>query len=995
MKHLDRCGNPFGDLPGGGSSPDEGATALPPRLAPGTDLRRAAELRRAAALLREPGAPLIPARTRRAPRGSPAQPTMQDIFGTTGSGLSGAQVPNDNDPMTPRAHIYLPENRFEWWQVRPDMPARGTGHVLATGPMTQVPGEPAALTFARHFWMSIAQVVGSDRDPLVPTPRARWVSWEGGVESPNALDGAGFAVRATPDGVAPRLHEETIVTDFSIGPFTVLRAFAADSGRAGSIWLDFITPQRVVGLEGGFLGNDHDEVAGHQFMLRAYDRDGGLLAESDGHYLQANLDVAGAPATVDWRANQTSRIGVNDNAGRIAAVEFACLDPNFRPDQSLFVVRVWSEPLPPAAVLQGVMWNAPPGAERSLGENALVNTPGLLHPNHPDLAAGHAFWSGATIRLPFLCNRAVAFLRGFGLSRREPRAVKVASLGVGLNLAATESPDVVTLSGWGQLWAAEAEDDATVAVLYFTLVAWNDAEIDAVAGNARASGELRRGDTDVTTLALRGANPHPPLPAAAAAGRAPVELFGPVFGAPRRLFIRLPRPCELQFLGVSLGATVEEVPGTVLRPTGLLFLPAPALKSGAVVIGGLGYSPDGREVVGAVDIDLHDTFDGDEQGHCELDVILVNGISVSATPGFSDSVRLALRRVGRRRDEPNPFPIASDAIPLEIDADVAAVALGLGWWQPEDEVVELDVEVRGDSFTNPALGLQLGGGVDIRGNGWEEHNPAPRLDVQGWPALLGLTRRVLRRRIAFATRTVRFRVAEGVTTDAEQVGALRNDSNVPVTIWRVLQYPDARGPRLVAEHRGQPVPVETISATRPLTLAPGEVLAIGGSFSMIDGLVDRWAWQGQGGVYRLACLTNVAEASAVYVPLDVTVTAGNPYGGLWPEVNDFGAVRAPVAHPLRRSMLVTSDGQTPLLITALRFEPQVIAFAAEPQPMAGVFGSGPQRSFAFNVQVDPGTSFYVDVLFMPPAAEDYATTLVAETNAGELRARITGRGVAN
>ena len=110
-------------------------------------------------------------------------------------------------------------------------------------------------------------------------------------------------------------------------------------------------------------------------------------------------------------------------------------------------------------------------------------------------------------------------------------------------------------------------------------------------------------------------------------------------------------------------------------------------------------------------------------------------------------------------------------------------------------------------------------------------------------------------------------------------------------------------------------------------------------------------------------------------------------GNMVPDSYDLG--RVAVGSSYSRNAIITSDGPTPLLVTSLKFDRDIRDPASLGFSLSGTrIIEGVTRK-----QVQPGHSLPFIITFRPMQTGRASTTLVAETNAGELRMRIRAEGV--
>src|SRR5262249_20243562 len=153
----------------------------------------------------------------------------------------------------------------------------------------------------------------------------------------------------------------------------------------------------------------------------------------------------------------------------------------------------------------------------------------------------------------------------------------------------------------------------------------------------------------------------------------------------------------------------------------------------------------------------------------------------------------------------------------------------------------------------------------------------------------------------------------------------------------------------------------------PLPLAPGETILVGGLFfPQAEGTRDAF----------IQFETNAPRGQSRFITLWAfgQAVASQGDGDLIPDSLMF-------KYPnWTRRALLTSYGQTPWLITALRLEDPNLGFRFEVVPPTG--GFHPTNNGAY--QIDSGGYLEIRIRFVPPVSGQYEaqTKLIAETNAG-------------
>lgn len=234
-------------------------------------------------------------------------------------------------------------------------------------------------------------------------------------------------------------------------------------------------------------------------------------------------------------------------------------------------------------------------------------------------------------------------------------------------------------------------------------------------------------------------------------------------------------------------------------------------------------------------------------------------------------------------------------------------------------------------------------------------------------------------------------IVGSLSMEPDQYGEIRNQGNIPVLITGV----EKRGPQadefnFFLEYRGQTFRPFELANRAPVELQPGEALVVGGRFFP----------QAEGGgnspprTARIDFITNVAAMPLVTLSAFGETVSSQADGYLLPEVINFGFVNIHASnHPLgfpARNALITSVGQTPLLIQSLELENPNLGFSfglLEPPPAGTIATPGVLYS------IDPGNSMTIQIRFVPAGVGPVETKLVARTNAGRLELRLIGEGV--
>jgi len=981
----------------------------------------------------------------------------------------------------PLNHVYLQDDHLEWWSA----------HAPAT-PQVQARGQSRYRAFLREFYSNVAWVCGDATDLIDLIDPLVFVDSEGVEVGGAPAKFESFPMRRTnwrnaPNGFqpAPELRVRAASTDGS-PPILADVALQRDglpqrrvirSADRTSIWIDFVHPQRAVGLQCGFLGAANRGIDQGHFKLEAWRVDGSLVGVSSGS------DLRGA---VDWRALGIELIAIRDEHAGIRTVRFYCDDPGFELNESLFLYRVWYETLPIAFVRQGTIANMPLSTFRGhqhVGHVDLPPAPGnaaadaLQHPSdppvftaaRPDMASGTIGVGSITLRLPMDCDRAEVFVRGFkvipgvgGTYRREPYIQKFSQLGFALKT--TNRPDTrnrsITFELDGQYhWGDEGEErvDALLAV-YWSVLAWRSDRADLFAASTlNVSPDHPR--KSKALIEFRHGRPLIDAPTLAAAG--PEAVYGPLFGGVTQYRLSLPRPVEPQTYMWYLGTMGDDFPedeffddesrtlweyilsgfattgsvgvlggiaitkwivssiGDNTRMTPIVALPAP-----------LRYSANGERIEWSWVGSLEETLDTDERATTLFGGTVLSGASlvpgIVANGGDSAVTRTFQPAAGSR--ESNDAPFNTYSLEFAFAAEQALVVLQGFTFIPEDEVRELDVEVRAARFDGQRLNVAAGGGVEIT------EQPRGLIDepslsvgasggfttlerfVIGFPNVVGIRRVERAIRMVLTTRAAEFDWVDGTRDDHPKVvGYLRNDGNVPVGV-RALRIDGQRSPAfdLRFTYQGSTRWLNAFKGVLPLTLMPGERIEVLGSFAPAGVPARPPVAVGAAASVR-AVFSLTSGQSDISVEVRAERKPLRPSGFFFPPSRAFGQVRVtglqvmgggsntlgsatiggaelvPVA-TVRRAFALMNYGQDALVVRSLAFDPLVpgLSFRVVKYPL----NLGQLRP-AGNTRyvLEPGTSLDCEMSWGPLRVGPMRTRIVADTNQGQLVMEVAGEGI--
>jgi hypothetical protein len=302
----------------------------------------------------------------------------------------------------------------------------------------------------------------------------------------NGIPGIAFNLRTDPPRSVPNLVSlPWLLADGKKEAFQALvnqlgQGFTLEPGQPWPpMVIEFDSPQRAVGIE--FIAPASDGPAAGRYAAIAY-RLEGLDASgtpiptcaSDASYL-TNDERNNAGVIGRLHTDVVCYVGVRYELARIAAVRLTTLrerehntnepGPPIRTPPA--IVRIWHEPLAPAALLQS--------------ELELVGPVGV-----PGATDGLS----APIKLPFAFDQAVVFLRGFRVRflDQRPRAFNQLDMRVGdaANGKAQLTPNAareVRLRIGGHLEPVSGDQPAYSVRAYFTVLAWDSGQVAMGSGN--------------------------------------------------------------------------------------------------------------------------------------------------------------------------------------------------------------------------------------------------------------------------------------------------------------------------------------------------------------------------------------------------------------------------------------------------------------------------------------------------------------------------------
>lgn len=982
----------------------------------------------------------------------------------------------------PLTHVYLQDDHLEWWSA----------HAPAT-PSVQAQGQSRYRAFLREFFSNVAWVCGDATEPKDLIDPLVFVDSEGVEVGGAPAQFESFPMRRTnwrnaPNGFqpGPELRVRAAATDGS-SPILADVALQRDglpqrrvirSADRTSIWIDFVQPQRAVGLQCGFLGAPNRGIDQGYFKLEAWRADGSLVGVSTGS------DLRGA---VDWRAAGIELIAIRDERAGIRTVRLFCDDPGFELNESLFLYRIWYETLPIAFVRQGTIVNMPLSTFRGHQHVEHIDLPpdpgnaaadALQRPGdppvftaaRPDMASGTIGVGSITLRLPMDCDRAEVFVRGFklipgvgGPYRREPHIQKFSQLGFALNT--TNRPNAqngsITFTLDGQYhWGEEDEErvDALLAV-YWSVLAWRSDRADLFAASTLNVLPDHPRKSKVVFDIRHG---RPPIDAPTLAAAGPEAVYGPLFGGATQYRLSLPRPVEPQTYQWYLGTMGNEFPSDEFfddesRTLWEYILSGFATTASVGVLGGIAitkwivdhigeharqaslaalpaplrYSANGERIEWSWVGNLEETLDTDERattlfaGSVLSGASLVPGVIAEDADGGTFARTFRFAPIAR---ESNDAPFNSYSLAFAFAAEQALVVLQGFTFIPEDEVRELDVEVRAARFDGQRLNVAAGAGVQITeqprgltdepsvsvdaGGGFS--NPV-RVAI-GFPNVVGLRRVETAIRMVLTTRAAEFDWVDGTRDDHPKVvGYLRNDGNVPVGV-RGLRIDGQRSPafNLRFTYRGVTQWLNSFLGVLPLTLMPGERIEVLGSFAPA-GVPARPPVAIGAAASARAVFSLTSGQPEISVEVRAERKALRPNGFFFPPNRTFGQVRVTglqaigggsntlgsatargpelvPATAVKRVFALMNYGQDALVVRSLAFDPLVpgLSFRVVKYPL----NLGQLRP-AGNTRyvLEPGTSLDCEMSWGPLRVGPMRTRIVADTNQGQLVMEVSGEGI--
>jgi hypothetical protein len=854
-----------------------------------------------------------------------------------------------------------PGNRLHWWEKS----------VPASGPLSTIN------SFECQFHPALRSMVSWEE----MTPES----------SPNEKPGLGFTVVPSwPESVpllqnmrvtvlrrfesAKGISEERIPGDHTVLVNAVDEDYRFPNPQAPwpPLTIVFDEPQRAVGLEYGFNGQDEEGISAYGFKLVAYDRQGLEItaASSDG----------GGPATeslgkqIRLRPGEIfHRIGVRHDRGDIKMVKLVVTGDREgeigAPGQPIrtpqIIHKVWHEPLPAAAVTQEhveiVRSVAPPAG---VGPASVVKT------------------------LPFGCDQCVVLLRGFKVAFLDGQPHPIRGLRLELDVRNEDREIYIAPSNRSGLLTSTPYPPQSVK-LYYTLLAWDSRQVDL--RQVPISGGIWFGQGwGAANEAIR---PSPPE------------------------ILRVPDPCGGQSCGLLFGAfTSIDIRFATRNLERLMVdcgwpLRVPSEKAihwpvavrvwdtqyiifsyhwkvhGVILTGpGLTLSPFG------VGIDIFPRAE-------EFGPVLDPGEASPLSPGNDPRTR----RVGGSfpfsdpcgvRPPPenddhfvlNTAEVTDFGVAWPLEAQMAFPVLrGFITDFENNPVRELELEFHSRSYDGTVMDWEFGSG-----RSGDEPDSEDCFPLGGRLGFAGVIARRQHQQTVLWVQDGIFDAAPGfVSLSPSRFGALHNQGpgNVLIT-GLTVGGPEAERFNLVLGklHPGIPpwgeglppsggvlFTVDQFYQQQPLRLVPGQALFVGGSY-YTETETPGTAW--------LDVVTNLPEQRLMRIIMTGRPIAVHPSGNWLPPHCFFGNVQT--GRLRRMNTLISSDGQTPLLVNSLSLANQQAGFS--------ILSPG-VTNFPARRQIDAGASWMIPVFFAPAAAGDFNTQALAETNAGTMTITLEGVGV--
>jgi hypothetical protein len=862
---------------------------------------------------------------------------------------------------------YLHQNRFDWWSAI----------VPPTGPLMEGGGAVEGSNFASEFDSPLAIVVGDM--PTGVHPRSRLVDWSGASPFSLANDAPGlpFVFQAPPGEHTILIGRNIIANGQQRSMKVAYNAPDAFGERPTSrrIAFAFALPQRAVGVEVGYISSDSDgdgNLASHNFRMVARTSNG-MSIESGGSDLMFRRHVPSFAMVV--------AMAVRDVGGQIVSVEVYLQGDEVRPLDNIFIGRVWCEALPPAAVWQGVV--------------TAGNTDAFIaqqHRNHPDVLSRTVVEDGATLPLPFRCDRAIVLPRGIHLTSVADQPGETRGFRINLDSDATyisQPGGSIRLNASGRWWLRDEEERETfnaTAAVYVTVLAWDSQQVDLYSAPVRPVPSIVANGQPVTVTVP---NPNPAAVAAIADGQDPTQASGTLFAGLTTMNMSWSEWSSLESVQFSVGTvnggglTRDSSQPGLLRVGDVAQLTPPRLTHA------------GDHVTWGVVFSLGDTDTGHDRGtfpdHADRGIILTGqGLRV-AGPWVA---RFGVPDTGRRSSQARPYFVSQlDVVRLgagmPIDADLACVSLGGMIVIPDNEDIRgFDVEVRGAEYSGGDLVYELGGGGDTG----PDNEPFFCTPI---PYVFGVVRRTLEGRERVVSRDAVFGWYEGLITVGPEIpGVLRNEGNTTIAVTGLSLEGETGEFAVEISYRGEILQLDQAddrARAGQFWLAPGEAFTVGGRFYTTASPAPSGPGQPDRSIQFREATVNGGTIRRATVVMRAYERQTNAHGMLLPARITLGRIRRSPAGAQQQSArnyaMIISDGQSPLSVHSLTFQPPVPGLRIGLREGAAFSGS-PHIDPNAVYQVDPGNSLWFQIDFTPEAVGPVATELVAETNSGRMRLAI-------
>jgi hypothetical protein len=886
------------------------------------------------------------------------------------------------------AASWLPANRFDWWTFWDNQKTRTTVVQLVPGHLT---GQDPAAALATEFSTTLVTVTGSRLDLLnPPSPDASTLAWDTGSvqdgDSPNSVPAIGFVAR----GALPQSQTllETIPVKLgSDAGTTNVRVILnsqgaprADNPQWVSLFIDFVVSQRAVALEYGFVDPGDRQMDPANVELIAYNEAGDTVAASFGTDLHQSQDPTKPPPLLESRrvyviglrgvapANPLTVINRVELRFTLPAV------PSGPPQLYHFVQRVWSEPLPPAAVMQDMCgWEYYPDRSKP--------RPDFGVPPLPDDKQGQI-----KLNLPYRCNRAAVFVRGFKLAFLDKVAREIAGISAGV----TDQVFEVERGGQIMFWPlggfrvdlpgvngiGEIDPKVPYQVrVYYTVLAWDSDQMELTAVPSHGLDETGDAINQDSPQELRVELPDPCR--SALLGVDPTQSCGPLFGgmslfgytAFQGPWVPYNQPLDEFYVAAGLvGGTgcyieSENNPNSAAFPHLYFFLPRLERANGSIdwtfcSLFSAGGEPTQR---------YYRRFEGS----------ILTGRSLAIPVAFGGGA--VIDEIGTRDPPPNDFQGPPAEMPL--DGDMAFLGLGFFYARPLGIVRELEIEVIGKDFNGSLITFDVAAGV-----GKEKDQTSL---AAGNPVFGTLSRKPLDASVS--TQDLLFN--QGVVGLFQQVpdqyGVLRNDGNGPLNVTDVT-FGGANFEEFMYWINYRDHVFFNFANTgfgHTAQLAPSEALVITGWFAP-------QAASAPDAPPRTAFLdfqTSSPQNPVVRIQLLGHTRASQANGFFMSDPVDFSAVH--VGQSTRRSAAIGNNGHTPLFVS-LRIENQSLGYQILSTGGAVALTLGGVNGF----QVNPGGAALINLAFTPGQAGIARTRLLADTNSADpsnrqLSTTLIGQGV--